>query len=131
MDNKQVRKAATVAVDFSPEQLDQYLQEDPGGPVSMLNLLRFRPDGGRERYFEYVDAIRDIGERVGLKLRFVGMGGTPLAAEPGQEWDAVAIVEYPSRQAFADMVRSPEYQASAHLRTEALVEATLQPTQAL
>ena len=116
---------------LTSEQLDRYLKEDPGGPVAMLNLLRFKPDGGRERYFEYVEAIHDIGERVGLKLVFVGIGGTALVAEPGQEWDAVAIVEYPSRQAFVDMVRSPEYRASAHLRTEALVEATLQPTQAL
>jgi uncharacterized protein (DUF1330 family) len=116
---------------LSDEQLDRYLQEDPGGPVSMLNLLRFKPDGGRERYFEYVDSIQGIGQRVGLKRVFAGIGGTALVAEPGQEWDAVAIVEYPTRQAFVDMVRSPEYRASAHLRTEALVEATLQPTQAL
>jgi uncharacterized protein (DUF1330 family) len=47
----------------------------------------------------------------------------------GQEWDAVAVVNYPSRQAFAEMIRDPEYQAAAHLRSEALLEATLQPTE--
>ena len=45
---------------FADADLDQFLAEDPGGPVVMLNLLRFRPDGGRERYQQYVDAVRAI-----------------------------------------------------------------------
>jgi uncharacterized protein (DUF1330 family) len=118
-------------IDFSDEQLEHYLTEDPGGPVVMLNLLRFKPDGGRERYFEYVEALAPVGPKYGLELLYVGAGDTALAAEPGQEWDAVALVRYPSRQAFAEMVRSPDYQAVAHLRTEGLIEATLQPTVAI
>jgi uncharacterized protein (DUF1330 family) len=118
-------------VDFTAEQLDRYLQEDPGGPVAMLNLLRFKPDGGEKRYFEYAAAIAEVGKRAGLRRVYIGRGAGALVAESGQEWDMVAIVEYPSRQAFADMIRSPEYQAAKHLRTEALVEATLQPTQPL
>jgi uncharacterized protein (DUF1330 family) len=130
MDVKQVATMSAM-IEFTPDKLDRYLEEDTGGPVAMLNLLRFKPDGGFERYLEYIDAIREVGERAGLKRVFLGMGGTALAAEPGQEWDAVAIVEYPSRQAFADMIRSPEYQAAKHLRTESLIEATLQPTKPL
>ena len=38
------------------------------------------------------------------------------------------LVRYPSRRAFSDMVRDPEYQVGTHLRTEALTEAVLQPT---
>jgi hypothetical protein len=41
---------------------------------------------------------------------------------------AVLLVRYPSRRAFSDMVRDPEYQVGTHLRTEALTEAVLQPT---
>ncbi len=37
-------------------------------------------------------------------------------------------VRYPSREAFAEMVSDPEYQEVTHLRTEALLEAVLQPT---
>jgi uncharacterized protein (DUF1330 family) len=37
-------------------------------------------------------------------------------------------VRYPSRRSFVEMVRSPEYQAVSRLRTEGLIEATLQPT---
>ena len=39
-----------MAVDPRGADLKRYLAEDPGGPVVMLNLLRFAPDGGRERY---------------------------------------------------------------------------------
>jgi uncharacterized protein (DUF1330 family) len=39
-------------------------------------------------------------------------------------------VAYPSREAFSQMVADPEYQQIAHLRTEALSEAVLQPTRA-
>ena len=52
----------------------------------------------------------------------------PVVAEHGQGWDAVLLVSYPSRRAFSDMVRDPGYQEGTHLRTEALVEAVLQPT---
>jgi hypothetical protein len=59
---------------------------------------------------------------------FVGDGSTALVAEPGQSWDAVLLVRYPSRQAFSDMVRDPAYGEGTHLRTEALEEAVLQAT---
>ena len=115
-------------VDLIDEQLERYLAEGPDEPVVMLNLLRFKLDGGRDRYFEYVEAMAPVMPKYGLELVYVGSGDMPLAAEPGQEWDAVVLVRYPSRQAFADMVRSPEYQAVEHLRAEGLIEATLQPT---
>lgn len=41
-------RGATVAIDPTAGDLAQLLADDPGGPVVMLNLLRFRPDGGRE-----------------------------------------------------------------------------------
>ena len=115
-------------IDLTDEQAGALSGRRPGRPVVMLNLLRFKPDGGRERYFEYVEAMAPVMPKYGLELVYVGAGDMPLAAEPGQEWDAVVLVRYPSRQAFGDMVRSPEYQAVAHLRTEGLIEATLQPT---
>jgi uncharacterized protein (DUF1330 family) len=58
---------------------------------------------------------------------FAGDGAAPLVAEDGQDWDAVLLVRYPSRQAFSAMVNDPEYQQITHLRTEALSEAVLQP----
>jgi uncharacterized protein (DUF1330 family) len=118
-------------IHMSDDDVDRLLSEDPGGPVVMLNLLRFRPDGGRERYMEYASRAIPIAERFGADALYVGDGDRALVAEEGQAWDAVVLMRYPSRQAFADMVRDPEYRATAHLRTEALTEAVLQPTVAL
>jgi uncharacterized protein (DUF1330 family) len=115
-------------IDPTGADLKRYLAEDPGGPVVMLNLLRFRPDGGRERYAEYLAHFRQTTAAYGAQVVYVGDGSSTLVAEDGQSWDAVLLVRYPSRQAFSDMVRDPAYQTGAHLRTEALTEAVLQAT---
>jgi uncharacterized protein (DUF1330 family) len=94
----------------------------------MLNLLAFRPDGGRERYEEYGTAVTPLLEKVGGRIVFAGV---PAAALLGEDsWDLVALVEYPTRQAFLDMVGSEEYQAIAHLRSEALTRGELHPMDA-
>lgn len=99
------------------------------GPVTMLNLLRFRPDGGRESYHRYLEHVRrSVHDRYGLEIVYLGEGGPALAAEDGQAWDMVLLVRYPTRQAFLDMAADPDYRAGAHLRQDALLEAVLQPT---
>lgn len=98
-------------------------------PVVMLNLLAFRPDGGEERYMEYGAAVAPLLEQVGGRIVFAGRSAPALLGDGS--WDMVALVEYPSRQAFLDMVGSKEYQAIAHLRTEALSRGELHPMDAL
>jgi uncharacterized protein (DUF1330 family) len=116
-------------IEIDARALDALLAEDPGGPVVMLNLLRFRPDGGRESYQRYAEALGpEINARYGVQVEYLGVGERALVAEDGQAWDMVVLVRYPSRQAFADMIRDPGYQAVAHFRSEALVESVLQPT---
>ena len=112
---------------FSLAEFGRFLAEDDGGPVVMLNLLRFKPDGGRERYLEYLGMAGPLVARHGAEIVYAGDGSTPLAAEPGQDWDAVALVRYPTRRAFADMVADPDYQKADPVRLSALVEAVLQP----
>lgn len=109
---------------------EKFLADDDGQPVVMLNLLRFQEDGGRERYADYLAAATPIGARFGAQLVYVGHGLPALSAEPGQTWDAVALVRYPSRQAFAHMVADADYRdKAAPLREAALIEAVLQPLQ--
>ena len=115
-------------IHWSDEALSRFLAEDPGGPVVMLNLLRYQPDDGRASYRAYVEHLGGLGDHYGLEVLYAGDGSDPLVAEEGQDWDTVALVRYPSRQAFADMVRSPEYRSGEHLRTVALRETVLQPT---
>ena len=112
--------------EFSDTDLDRYLDEDPGGPVVMLNLLRFRPGGGRERYDDYRRALLATGVGADAEVLFFGAGSG--VALDGDGWDGVALVRYPSRKVFAEMIRSPEYHSIAHLRREALLDAVLQPT---
>lgn len=116
-----------MAVDPTGADMKAFLAADPDEPVVMLNLLRFAA-GGAERYDAYITHFRPFAERFGAKVIYFGHGGVPIVAEPGQDWDAVLLVSYPSRRAFCDMVRDPGYQEGTHLRTEALTEAVLQPT---
>lgn len=116
-------------IEIEDRALDALLADDPGGPVVMLNLLRFRPDGGRESYQRCAEALRaELNPRYGLQVVYLGTGAPALVAEDGQAWDMVVLVRYPDRRTFAAMVRDPEYQAITHLRTEALLESVLQPT---
>jgi uncharacterized protein (DUF1330 family) len=98
-------------------------------PVVMLNLLRFKSDGGRERYAEYGAAVAPLLEKAGARLVFLGDPAAPLLGKGG--WDSVLLVEYPTRQAFLGMIGSAEYQAIGHLRTEALERGELHPMSAL
>ncbi|WP_407938896.1 DUF1330 domain-containing protein [Nocardioides sambongensis] len=119
-----------MAVDPRGIDLKRFLDDDPGGPVVMLNLLRFA-EGGRPLYDEYGAAVADTFlPRVGGEILYSGDGHPALVAESGQSWDAVVLVRYPSRAAFARMVADPEYQEVTGLRTRALAEAVLQPTTA-
>lgn len=95
------------------------------GPVTMLNLLAFKPEGGRERYLEYGEAVLPLLGRAGGRIVFQGQASPVLLGEGS--WDLVLLVEYPTRRAFLEMIQSADYQAIAHLRTEALVEGELHP----
>jgi len=117
------------SVDPTGQDLKAFLADDDGGPVTMLNLLRFKPAGGRESYARYGKAIVPFLEKVGGSVVYFGETGTPLVAPPTDTaWDAVLLVRYPSRAAFSAMVADPDYQQITHLRTEALEAAVLQPT---
>jgi uncharacterized protein (DUF1330 family) len=118
-----------MAIDPTDADLERYLQEDPGGPVVMLNLLRFAGGRGGESYARYAEALRTTFlPRYGGEILYAGSGSTTLVAEPGQDWDAVLLVQYPSREAFGAMFADPEYQEVTGWRSGALTEAVLQAT---
>jgi uncharacterized protein (DUF1330 family) len=104
------------------------MEEDPGGSFVMLNLLKFKQDGGRESYEEYARAIQPFVDELGAEVVYLGDTSTPLVAPDARDWDAVLLVRYPSREAFSRMVANPDYQAITHLRTQALEAAVLQPS---
>lgn len=117
-----------MAVDPTGAGLKRLLDDDDGGPLVMLNLLRFA-DGKRAGYQEYMRRFAETFiERYGVEVIYAGEGSTVLVAEPGQDWDAVLLVRYPNRTTFSAMVADPEYRAISHLRSDALTEAVLQAT---
>jgi uncharacterized protein (DUF1330 family) len=116
-----------LSVDPSGRDLKHFLADDPGGPVVMLNLLRFK-DGGRESYEAYARRIGPFLDEADAEILYVGDLSTVLVAPESHKWDAILIVRYPSRQAFSSMVADPNYQEITGLRTEALEEAVLQAT---
>jgi uncharacterized protein (DUF1330 family) len=116
-------------VDPTGQDLKRFLAEDDGRPVTMLNLLRFTPDGGRAAYEAYAAATVPFLERAGATVVHLADAGTALVRPEGDTaWDAILLVTYPTRTAFARMVADPDYQRITHLRTEALDAAVLQPT---
>jgi uncharacterized protein (DUF1330 family) len=117
-------------IDLPNEQAMMVFAKRAGdGPVFMLNLLEFQPDGGAERYGEYGEAVAPLFAEAGGKPIFAGRPAESLIGEGS--WDLMVLVSYPTRQAFLDMVSSPEYQAIEHLRTEALVRSELRAMDAI
>ena len=101
----------------TPEQVQAFLAL-PAEPIVMLNLLKFKPDGGREAYGEYGRKIGPILQKIGARLIFSGEARLCLIG--GGDWDRIALVEYPNPMALIQMSRSEEYQAIHHHRAAGL-----------
>lgn len=114
-------------VAFSPAAFDAFLNGGDDSPVVMLNLLRFEPDGGRERYLEYLRMAKPILARFGAQILFGGDGLPVLTTGHAQQWDAVVLVRYPNRSAFQNMVGDPEYQTAFAFGKAAIADIVLQP----
>ena len=52
-------------VAFSPTAFAEFLAAKDDKEIIMLNLLRFDPDGGRERHLEYLKMAEPILARFG------------------------------------------------------------------
>jgi uncharacterized protein (DUF1330 family) len=105
------------------------------GPVFMVNLLRYKkhaeydnpadgaPCSGREAYFQrYVPAFNNIAANENVKVFFVGNVYSTLVAPEGEQWDDVAIVEYPSFAAFRRITECAAYHATAAPHRNAALE---------
>jgi uncharacterized protein (DUF1330 family) len=114
-------------VALSPAALEALFSEEDNAPVVMLNLIRFRPDGGRDRYLQYLGVAEPILSRFGAKILFGGDGMAVLTTGDSGGWDAVVLVQYPSRTAFKNMVADPEYQVAFAVGASAIADIMLQP----
>ncbi len=110
----------------NPEALQAFAARATEGPVVMLNLLKYKPDGGREMYARYGAAVMPILQKIGARIVYAGEAAEHLIGTEG--WDTVLLVEYPTRQDLLDMIFSEAYQAIQHLRDESLERSVLYAT---
>ena len=108
----------------TPEAMQKVAQAPETGKVVMLNLLKFKPGSGAAAYGEYGRQVAKILERIGARILFSGASSQSVIGHDG-DWDAIAIVEYPSRKVFLEMGMSAEYQAIHHFRDEGLERTEL------
>lgn len=115
----------------SPAAIEAFLGSDFTGPVSMLNLLEFKQraeyaDGrasdltGAEAYALYTSQMIPFVESKGGRMVFGGAVAAMILGEVEQPWDAVGIVEYPSKQAFVEIVSAPQVAEFSVHRTAGL-----------
>lgn len=92
------------------EQFAALAARPADAPVVMVNLLKFKPEGGLQSYLQYGQEVVPHLERVGASLRYAG-GAPSVVIGDGERpwWDVILIVEYPTPQAFIDMVSTQEY----------------------
>lgn len=113
------------------EQIEGFMAPGQDGPIYMLNLLTFKekaeyPDGrdtdltGAEAYAVYSAEVAGHLATVGGRGMFAAKVERLMLGEVEELWDTAAIAMYPSRKAMMEMLRSPDYQASAVHRTAGL-----------
>jgi uncharacterized protein (DUF1330 family) len=113
-----------------PSRIQALLADPDQGPVVMLNLLKFRekaqgePGSGADAYRRYGDAVIKMVEARGGRIIWSGRPTRVMVGDDADNWDAVALVEYPSPRAFIEMGTSAEYQKIHHHR-EAGLERTV------
>ncbi len=101
----------------TPEQMQAFVAL-PEGPIVMVNLLKFKPNGGREEYAKYGEKIQPILASIGARVLFTSEAKVCLIGNA--DWDQISLVEYPDRMALPKMAQSEEYQAIHHHREAGL-----------
>ena len=116
-------------INANKELFNKFIQAEIKGSFQMLNLLKFKEHvsetglSGKEQYQEYMKAAAPFIQSSGAKLSYLGNTLHSIIGPAENEWDKVLLVEYPSKEAFLNMVMDPEY--PAQLRTLALSDSRL------
>jgi len=94
-------------------------------PIAMVNMVKFKnktSDGttGKEIYKQYITHAMPFVEAVGGKLIWRGKPVGMVIGNNDTKPDVVFIVQYPSVDAFFNMIKNPDYQKITYLRGVAL-----------
>ena len=126
-----------MAITPTREQFTEFAHGTRQGEVVMINLLHFaRPEveaeaaetpasTGAAAYRDYSDQVVKMVEARGGRVIWTGRPEHVLIGDSEADaWDLVALVSYPSRSAFIDMVTSPSYE-KAHEHRERGLDRTV------
>lgn len=108
-------------VNPTPESFEEFFGAEEDGPFVMVNLLKFKEkaeyaDGadadlsGAEAYARYGAGVVNCLSEVGGKPLYSGPVTGLMLGEVEENWDMVALAQYPSLEAMRTMIMSPEYQ---------------------
>jgi uncharacterized protein (DUF1330 family) len=117
-------------VNPTAEQFRAFREHPRQGPFVMVNLLKFSDAGrlpgeaGKASYERYAGLVEPLLGKAGGRLLWLGSVEEVFIGEEADGFDHVMLVEYPSRQAFLDMVSSAEY-LEANRDREAGLERTI------
>jgi uncharacterized protein (DUF1330 family) len=121
----------TTTLGPTAEQFAALTARPADAPVLMVNLLKFKTPGGLESYQRYGQEVAPHLERVGATVRYAGTAPAVVIGDGDRPWwDAILIVEYPTPQAFIDMVTTQEYAKVHEHRAAALDRGDLIATSA-
>lgn len=106
------------------EILEQLRKESTGGPIALLNLVKYREPGGRDAFGRYAQITGPLIAKAGGEVVFGGKAG-PVLTGSDIAWDDVLVVRFPTAERFLGMIESETYTGqAAPIRAEAL-EATI------
>lgn len=108
-------------------------------PIHMLNLVKLKPladypaghpDHGKglsglDAYRAYGRTTAHIFKRLGGRQVWAGKPQVMVTGPGTEAWDIAFIAEYPTSQAFLDMVRDPEYRVLVQHRTAGVADSRL------
>jgi uncharacterized protein (DUF1330 family) len=113
----------------NPDQLKAFQENPNEGPFVMLNLLKFKREGGIDSYAQYTKKVVPFLSGVGAEMIYLGKAGELLqGSEAKDDWDAVMLVRYPNRKALLKMSENPGYQEVHQYRAAGLERAVLLAT---
>jgi hypothetical protein len=126
----------------SEESARRLFQRGIEGPVTMLNLLRFRdtadysafpdlapaePISGSEAYDRYVRHTLPFLTASGGSVEFFGTGGPNFVGPADERWDLVMMIRQASLSDFLAFASNDDYLAGIGHRTAALEDSRLLP----
>ena len=127
-----------MAIYPTKEQIEELMKGPADQPVVMVNLLKFksRADAsegdasGQEAYGRYAEQMRKVVESQGGRFIWAGKVDSMVIGEEDPGFHFVALVEYPSRQKFLEIVGSDKVREigehrSAGLEMQWLLAATV------